>query len=941
MRPILLESADVAVKPASGRGRISLQGHHLYAAWTHRLSFGKHESCNVDMDLCSMLIAIARSWLGFSAQRLRAFFLLVLLLMPLFSATSVAVASEVRIGVLALRGADKAVQNWSATADYLARKLPDQTFRIVPLGFDEIHLAVRQRSVDFVLANPSFYVELEALYGVSPVVTMRSKHNGGPGFSQFGGVIFTRADKSEIRQFDDLKGKVFAAVDHDSFGGWHAGWHELLRQGIKPEADFQALNFAGTHDAVVYAVRDGKADAGTVRTETLEKMAAEGLIRLGDFFVLGERRQDDFPLLLSTRLYPEWPLAKLKGVSDVVAVQVAVALMQMPADDPAAVTSQIMGWTLPLNYQAVHETLRTLHIGPYAQQGKLTWVELMAQYGHWIILALLFLLLALIVAIYVSRINRRLRQQQRELHSLNSDLEARVRERTDRVESLLDRERYLRSILAMVADVNEILITTSSQDEMLKACCDRLVANPDYRFSWVSLLRKDELEVVAKSYGHADLSRKLRYCLGDGPATLALHENRTVTWLGKSIEPALVEAGISSVTSLPLRRDAYAQPFGVLCVLTTRVDGFDAEEIAMLEQLAGDIGFAIQSYRHQAESARLQLERIGNYEDTILSMVEMIEKRDTYTAGHTRRVANYCELIAVHLGYGKEDIEHLKGAAILHDIGKIAIPDAVLLKPGSLTSLEYDLIKQHVEVGYEAVSRIEMYRELADIMRHHHERHDGRGYPNGLKGEAIPRLSRIMAVADAFDAMTTNRIYKPRKTVAEALYDLHQLAGSEFDPEIVAAAESCLGSVQPPPLADQLPKTQLEKQRFAYFFNDHLTGLHNTEYLRFISKSGLDSGFAWAGMIMLQHFSRYNDRMGWAAGNQLLAGFAAHLTATFPGVIISRVMGDDFVLLAASPQGVDVTQLKSGSPLCDTEIDVELKEIDLASERLEGLLRMI
>lgn len=874
-------------------------------------------------------------------QPVLAVFVAILSAVASVASADSATTNEVRIGVLAMRGGDRASQTWSATAEYLEQALPGRKFRIVPLGFDQIHLAVRQRSVDFVLANPSYYVELESLYGVSPVATMRNRHNGGPGYSQFGGVIFTRADRPEIHQFADLKGRVFAAVDKESFGGWHAGWRELLRQGIRPETDFKALNFAGTHDAVVYAVRDGKADAGTVRSETLEKMAAEGLIKLSDFFVLGERRHEDFPLLLSTELYPEWPLAKLKGVPDALAVQVAVALMQMPADSPAAVAGQIMGWTLPLNYQAVHETLRTLRIGPYAQQGKLTLAELMAQYGHWIILALVFLLLALIIAIYVSRINRRLRQQKRELHSLNSDLEARVRERTDRVETLLDRERYLRGILAMVADVNEILITTVSQEEMLKACCDRLVANPDYHFSWVSLLRQGELEVVAKSYGHADLSRKLRYCLGDGPATLALRENRTVTLQGEAIEAVLVDAGISSVTSLPLRRDAYALPFGVLCVLTTRVDGFDAEEIAMLEQLAGDIGFAIQSYRHQAESERLQQQRIGNYEDTILSMVEMIEKRDTYTAGHTRRVANYCELIAAHLGYGKEDIERLKGAAILHDIGKIAIPDAVLLKPGSLTSLEYDLIKQHVEVGYEALSRIEMYRELAEIMRHHHERHDGGGYPAGLKGEAIPRLSRVMAVADAFDAMTTNRIYKPRMSVAQALAELHRLAGSEFDPEIVAAAEMCLGNVEPPPLTDQLPKTQLEKQRFAYFFNDHLTGLHNAEYLRFISKSGLDRGYNWAAMVMLQHFSNYNSERGWAAGNKLLAAFAAHLAATCPTAVISRVMGDDFILLSALPIALDAARLKAGSPLRDTQVEVEVNSIDLSTERLEGVLRMI
>lgn len=879
-----------------------------------------------------------RSWSGCLSRRLLRY---ALLLACLVSGLAQAATQEIRIGVLALRGAERAIQNWSETAVYLERMLPGQNFRIVPLGFDEIQLAVRQRSVDFVLANPSYYVELESLYGVSPVVTMRNRHDGGPGYSKFGGVIFTRAERAGVRDFADLKGKSFVAVDKESFGGWHAGWRELLRQGVRPESDFKTLSYAGTHDAVVYAVRDGKADAGTVRTETLERMAEEGSIKLTDFYVLGERRHDDFPLLLSTELYPEWPLAKLKGVPDALAVRVAVALMQMPADDPAAINGQIMGWTLPLNYQAVHETLRTLRIGPYAKQRTLTMAELMAQYGHWIILVLVFLLLSLIVAIYVSRMNRRLRLQRRELSTLNADLEGRVRERTDRVESLLDRERYLRGILAMVADVNEILITTSSQDEMLKACCDRLVVNPDYHFAWVSLLRAGELAIAAKSYGHAEISRKLLYCLGGDMADTALRDNRTVVAGIEQLDEALREAGISSVTSLPLRRDAYADAFGLLCVLTTRVDGFDAEELSMLEQLAGDIGFAIQSYRHQAESARLQLERIGNYEETILSMVEMIEKRDTYTAGHTRRVAHYCELIARHLGYCEADIERLKGAAILHDIGKIAIPDAVLLKPGSLTSLEYDLIKQHVEVGYDALSRIEMYRELAEIMRHHHERHDGRGYPAGLKGEAIPRLSRIMAVADAFDAMTTNRIYKPRMTVAEALAELHGLAGSEFDPEIVAAGEVALSAVAPPPLADQIPKTLLEKQRFAYFFNDHMTGLHNAEYLRFISKSGLDGGFHWAGLVMLRHFSLYNSERGWAAGNQLLVGFAAHLAATYPGAVISRVMGDDFVLLASAPVSIDVARLKAESPLRDTPVEVAVKEIDLASERLEGLLRMI
>ncbi len=850
-------------------------------------------------------------------------------------------AREVRIGVLALRGPERAVQMWSPTATYLSRQIPDMRFRIVPLGFDEIQLAVRQRSVDFVLANPSFYVELETQYGVSPVVTMRNRHNGGQGSSVFGGVIFTRADRADIRGIADLRGKTFAAVDQGSFGGWQAAWREMLRQGLDPETDFKRLVFSGTHDAVVRDVLAGKADAGTVRSETLERMSAEGSLNLGDLYVLGEREQEGFPLLHSTDLYPEWPLAKVKGVPESLAVRLAVALMQMPADDPAALASHTVGWTLPLNYQPVHEVLRTLRIGHYAYLRQMRLADVMALYGRWVVAGLLFTLLALMVLAYVGRINRRLKKNQHELNQLNAGLERRVAERTDRIELLLGRERYLRVILAMVADVNEILITTSSQEEMLKACCDRLVAHADYRFSWVSLQGAEGLAVAAKSYGTADLSRKLRYCLGDGPAAQALRENRTVLVSGEALESELVEAGISAVASLPLRKDAFSEAFGALCVLTRRMDGFDAEEVAMLEQLAGDIGFAIQAYRQRSEAETLQRERIGNYEETILSLVDMIEKRDTYTAGHTRRVARYCELIARHLGLDERDIDRLKGAATLHDVGKIVIPDAVLLKPGSLSPLEYELIKQHVQVGFDTLSHINMYRELAEIMRHHHERHDGSGYPAGLRGKDIPLLSRIMAVADTFDAMTTNRIYKPRMTVGMALAELGRLAGGEFDPDIVAAAMESLVDVVPPSLSDQLPKTQLERQRFAYFFDDHLTGLHNAEYLRFMIRNKLDTAYSHAAFILLRRFSAYNAEFGWAAGNKLLAALAGQLVERYPQTLIFRVMGDDFLFLSAQPVEIDTAALKRQTVLVDTPVDVEIKAMDLAGHGRDALLELL
>ncbi len=852
-------------------------------------------------------------------------------------------AAEVGIGVLALRGPEKAHESWDALAAYLERNIPERRFRIVPLGFEEVRLAVRQGRIDFVLTNPAHYVELEALYGVSAIATLKSRFIGDIGYSSLGAVIFARADRQEIRSLADLKGKDFVAVDPTSFGGWIVGKRELLRHGIRPERDFSRLTFAGTHDAVVYAVRDGQADAGTVRTETLELMAAEGRIRLDDFYVLNRQRVEGFPLLMSSPLYPEWPMARLQHAPEALSVRVAVALKQMSADDPAALAGKISGWTLPLNYQPVHEALREMRIAPYDALGRATPREVIAQYGHWVALALGLILLAGGTALFVGRTNRRLRASRSHIAELNATLEERVGSRTAEVERLLERERFLRRVVATVADINQILITSDSRAEMLKACCDRLIAETGYLFAWVGLLRDGTLEVAAKSYGPAEILRHFASCRDKGPSRAALAENRTALERDPAqILPELAAAGVRSIVALPLRHDAYAAPIGQLCVLSGRGDGFDSEEIAMLEQLAGDIGFAIHAFRQQAEARRLEQERTANYEATILSLVDMIEKRDTYTAGHTRRVAQYCELIARQLGCGAEEIEKLKRAAVVHDIGKVAIPDAVLLKPGLLTPLEYELIKQHAEEGYQTLNRIDMYRDLAEIMHAHHEREDGSGYPRGLKRGEIPRLAQIMAVADSFDAMVSNRIYRARKDVATALAELRQQAGTRFAADVVAAACLALRDVEPPAAADQMPKTPLEHQRFAYFFDDQLTGTHNANYLQIMLHQGLPETLAHAYLVTLRNFSGLNDEIGWAAGNQALASFSRTLIALYPEALVFRVMGDDFVLLAPRPLAIDGKTLKSATALAESVVAVEVRHLDphAAADRAE-LLKLL
>lgn len=857
---------------------------------------------------------------------------LALLLCGLLWAHSI-VAADIRIGVLALRGEEQALSTWAPIVERLNQNLPAHQVEVLALDFDEIHLAVRREEIDFVVANPAFYVDLEMRYGVSPVVTMIQRGPTGDTTNRFGGVIFTRADRREIQNLQDLKGISFAAVDPTSFGGWLTGKLTLTQAGINPERDFAQLEFSGTHDAVIRAVLDGEVDAGTVRTGTIEAMQAEGKINRSDFHILARKRPANYPFLLSTDLYPEWPLARVAGVPEDLAIAVAVALMQIEPDSPAAIDSGIAGWTLPLNYQPVHDNLRALRTGPYEYLAEVTLQQVINQYKHWILFGLLLLVIAGITAVYLKRLNNQLISKQQALHELNSTLEDRVAERTEQIENLLEREHYLRAIVQTVADVNQIIITSESARQMLKSACDRLIAHRDYRFAWAAQYNtQGEFTEAARSYGATHYMQSLVDVSEDSIARMVV-ENQ-----GGELTHKLPEhERLTAVTALPLRADAYAPPFGALCVYTDREDGFDEDEVEMLEQLAGDLGFAMHAFFQQDQTRKLQQERLENYEDTIYSMVDLIEKRDTYTAGHSRRVAYYSVLIAQQLQVDPLQIEQLERAAILHDIGKIVIPDSVLLKPGRLSELEFELIKQHVMAGYETLSKVAMYRELAEGMLHHHERLDGSGYPQGLSGDQIPLEGRIMAVADSFDAMTSDRIYKGRMSVEASLNELKSLAGTQYDAEVVDAAIIVLRDITPPSEQQQRPVTAVEQKRFAYFFNDQLTGAHNMDYLEFVLRDAPNAEHRYACLIELHHFGQFNAQNSWREGDQLLCAFANHLRERFPKALVFRVCGDDFVILGAHPQHLCDQELQHSSPLHPTPVVAQTTHIELDAAGIAAL----
>ena len=184
----------------------------------------------------------------------------------------------------------------------------------------------------------------------------------------------------------------------------------------------------------------------------------------------------------------------------------------------------------------------------------------------------------------------------------------------------------------------------------------------------------------------------------------------------------------------------------------------------------------------------LMNEKRQGYESILLAYDSALSLKDTYTGGHGRRVAHYTRLIAGAMGLPEAEVDSIGQAALLHDLGKIGIPDRILTKPERLTREEFAVVQKHPAAGADILRTIAPLRRHAKAVRHHHERFDGSGYPDGLRGTDIPVAARIIAVADAFDALGSNRSYRRGVSAEQALDIIAQAGGSHFDPEIVAAA---------------------------------------------------------------------------------------------------------------------------------------------------------
>ena len=351
--------------------------------------------------------------------------------------TSTSQAKQYKVGVLAKQGKDRAISQWGATIDYLSETISGATFEIVPLGFEEMYAAAEAEQLDFFIINSGMYVDFEATYGANRIATLKNLRLGKP-YTQFGGVIITKADRNDVNTLQDLKNKTFMAVSPISFGGWQMAEGVLFDAGIEnAEKFFQQISYGDTHDNVIKAVANGEVDAGTIRTDALERAVQRGDVKLEEFKVINKQETEGFPFLHSTPLYPEWPFASTKKNSLEIKEQVAKALLNMPKDSPAAKAAKSEGWTVPLNYRPVHDLFIDLSIAPYDEIGQITVEDLIRDY-LWLWISLIGIIFGLTgYAIYSQR--RSIIEQknnQISLNELNRSLEQSAAEQRKQREEL-------------------------------------------------------------------------------------------------------------------------------------------------------------------------------------------------------------------------------------------------------------------------------------------------------------------------------------------------------------------------------------------------------------------------------------------------------------------------------------------------------------------------
>jgi HD-GYP domain-containing protein (c-di-GMP phosphodiesterase class II) len=360
-------------------------------------------------------------------------------------------------------------------------------------------------------------------------------------------------------------------------------------------------------------------------------------------------------------------------------------------------------------------------------------------------------------------------------------------------ENVRSLEQAKKTLHAVMARVGHGISNMENIDTFLELILETLTNALDGKVGTLLLLndKKTELTVHAVYGASYDPKKKIHLKLFEGsPLSKVLSEKRPMSISGVFLQsnhtPPLNELFGETLLCAPLLYHDRVSGMMTLSKPEGQKGKFSEEDLGLVFNLATQTAVAI-------ENSKLNRDIEKTYLETISALAIAVDAKDKYSHGHLDRVADYALMIGKRLGLDDEDLSTLKNAARLHDLGKIGIPDEILKKDSMLNDEEWVIMRRHPEIGESIIKPVRSLQHLCDLVRHHHEKLDGSGYPDGLKGEEISPLVRILSVADIYDALTNEHPYRPKKSKQEAISILRSMK-DHLDQDIVNVFLEVLGT---------------------------------------------------------------------------------------------------------------------------------------------------
>ncbi len=334
---------------------------------------------------------------------------ILILLLTTIATVSAEPEKTLTLGVLAIRPKPLVIARWQPLADYISSNIGGYKIKVVPFTHSELQEAVQAKRLDMVFTNPAHYIVLRSINPLTGVLATLMVEEQNIPLSSFGGVIFARADRKDINDIIDLKNRKIACVEtKGAYAAYMLQRYEFEKKGIKLSTDVELQTIGLPQDLIIEAVLSGKTDAGFVRSGMLELLALEGKVKLENIKIINQQKIPQFPFLLSTPLYPEWPFVAMPHLPEKLNRQIATALLTINSNNPAAKQAKIYGFTIPADYTSVENMLRELRLPPFEEPAPFSLTDIWKAYNTWIIAVLAAIVASLVLSILLIVSNRRL-----------------------------------------------------------------------------------------------------------------------------------------------------------------------------------------------------------------------------------------------------------------------------------------------------------------------------------------------------------------------------------------------------------------------------------------------------------------------------------------------------------------------------------------------------